>query len=714
MIARLLLPILLILPILIAIAPRTVRAFDQAACRSSWVQQAEDQSRLYQDRRASYEKAIRGCPREPKLYAGISALLLEHRDSAAALAWIKRGLDVAPRDPSLMMYQGVALLSAGEPEAALDVLKDAPPSPRTLFYLGMAYRALRDPKHSAEALRKAFESGYRDPYVLYVLIEQDREFGDKAAGLADFRTFSQEFPDSPWLHMLYGNAYLARSENSRAADEYAQAAKLDPKLPIVHYQLGFIALDRGNYSGAADDFHEEIRLNPTFAPAYLYLGTALRGLGKNQEALPFLREAVRRDPNYVLAYRSLAAAEIDANQSQAAIHTLRTASQRFPQEPAFPAQLASLLRRLGRVLEAKQESAKAQTLSQKNNPIRKGADRTEGSARNDVSDNHMKSGSQQFDKTKLSASRHDRGGSLTSPSARDPNNLDPSLRPLSECIARSDKACSVAALATIKGPATAAPDYLELEARTYALTRQRDPALAAIAKAISASPKQYRYRLAEGQIYQAFNDQVSAIRSFLLADRMQPQTSDTFYFLGLSFFLLEEYPRALKHFQRAVDLDVANHRALFMMGVIKSITFKSDEAKPYFEQAIKLDPKNPFYHLHYGILLGRAGDQAGAIQEVERAEALDPNYALTHYNLGHLYKDAGKYQEAKTELETAVRLKPSLSTAYYQLGWVYHRLGMEPESRKAYTDFRKASIERKQETADPVESDLMPKAESKQ
>ncbi len=704
----------LFLVILIGTAPWSARAFDQPACRDSSMRQAEDQSRPFQDRRTAYEAAIRACPREPQLYAGISALLLEHQEAPAALAWIKRGLHVAPRDPSLLTYHGVALLSAGEPEAALVALKDASPTPRTWFYLGMTYRALRDPKHSAEALRRAFESGYDDPYVLYVLIEQDRELRDKEAGLADFRMFSQKFPNSPWLHMLYGNAYLARNENSQAADEYAQAAKLDPKLPIVHYQLGFIWLDRGKYAEAADDFREEIRLNPTFAQAYLYLGTALRGLGKNQEAIPYLQEAVRRDPNYALAFRSLAAAEIAANQSQAAVRTLRSASRRFPQEPAFPAQLASLLRRLGRVQEAKLESEKAQTLSQKNNPVRDRADRAGGAARNGVTDNPMKSGSQQVGEGEISPLRNENGGSLTSPAARDPNALDPKLRPLYHCIARSDKACSVAALAAVKGPVTATSDYLELEARTYALTRQRDPALAVIGKAIAANPKQYRYRLAEGQIYQTFNDQVSAIRSFLLADQLQPKTSDTFYFLGLSFFFLEEYPRALKHLERAIELDAANHRAPFMMGVIESITFKSAEAKRYFEQAIKLDPRNPFYHLHYGILLGRAGDQAGAIREVEKAEALDSSYALTHYNLGHLYKDAGKYQEAKTELEAAVRLKPSLSAAYYQLGWVYHRLGMEPESRKAYEEFQKASIERKHETADPVESNLLPNDGSKE
>jgi tetratricopeptide (TPR) repeat protein len=701
-----------LLAILTGSVVQDARASDEGACRQhdpalTWVRQAEDGGRSYQDRRAAYESVIRSCPRDPGLFAALSALLLQHQDGAAALAWIRRGLAVAPHDPTLTMEQGAALLSTGQPEAALRALEEAPPSPRTYFYLGMTYRALRNPKDSADALRKAFQAGYEDPYVLYALIEQDRQLGDTEAGLADFKTFYRKFPDSPWLHLLYGDAYMARHDNSHAADEYGQAAKLDPQLPVAHFQLGFIALDQGNYSEAVDNFRQEIAVNPTFAEAYLYLGTSLRGMGKNEEAIPNLEESVRRDPNYALAYRSLAAAQIKANQLQAAVEILRTASRRFPWETAFPAQLAGLLRRLGRVQEAEQESQKAKLLSQENNPVRHGTATADmGHARTGV--NPAGPASEKPKLAQATAPEKGEEGFLTTPSADNPGALAAALRPLYDCLQRSDTACATAALDKIKGSIKQSPDYLELEAKAFALKREKEAALAAIGKALQAEPKRYRYRMTEGQIYQSFNNQVSAVRCFLLADQLQPRTSETFYFLGMSFFLAGEYPRAAKHFQHAIELDPANHRALFMMGVVDSVTFKMTQAKPYFEKALKLQPENPFYHLHYGILLGRMGDQTNAIAEAQKAEALDPSYAITHYNLGHLYKDAGRYLEAKAELETAIRLRPSLTAAYYQLGWVYHRLGMEAESRTAYAQFQTASEEEKHRVADPVESNLLP------
>jgi tetratricopeptide (TPR) repeat protein len=154
------------------------------------------------------------------------------------------------------------------------------------------------------------ETGYQDPYVFYALIEQDRAVGDKEAGLRDFVSFSQRFPDSPWLHVLLGDAHLPREEDSAAQSEYQQALTQDPAIPVVHFKLGYIAFKLGEYSEAADHFRREIAVDPGFSEAYLYLGAALHRLGKTREAVPFLEQAVTHEPTTVLAYRELAVAQL--------------------------------------------------------------------------------------------------------------------------------------------------------------------------------------------------------------------------------------------------------------------------------------------------------------------------------------------------------------------------------------------------------------------
>jgi len=329
---------------------------------------AEDSNRPYGERKKAYESAARICSEEGSIYADLAALLLEHQDAAMALTWARRGLEIAPKHPALSVYEGIALLLLGHPDQALTMLKDAPPTAKNEFYIGMAHRALREHKEAQKALSRAFTLGLNDPYVLYVLIEQDKALRDKDAGLRDFRMFYERFPDSPWMHMLYGDAYMSKNDYSDAETEYKEVAKLAPNLPTVQFQLGYIDFVGAKYAVAEEHFRKEIATNPTSADAYLYLGTTLRRLARNTEALPFLEQAVARDPNYTLAYNELATSQIEAGKLEDALRTLQKGEDRFPQETAFPVQLAGLLRRLGRTQEATREADKANRLSKENKP----------------------------------------------------------------------------------------------------------------------------------------------------------------------------------------------------------------------------------------------------------------------------------------------------------------------------------------------------------
>jgi tetratricopeptide (TPR) repeat protein len=285
----------------------------------------------------------------------------------------------------------------------------------------------------------------------------------------------------------------------------------------------------------------------------------------------------------------------------------------------------------------------------------------------------------------------------TSPAAR--------LHQLEQCVEKDDRSCVELTLSQVRdAKLDDNPDVLDLKARAFLLLHRKEEALKAITRAIQANPQQYRYRMTEGRIYQSFNDQVSAIHSFLLADGLRPRSPDTFYSIGMSFFLLGEYTRSRKHFAQTLEVDPQYDKAEFMLGIIDMIHFRLSDAKAELERALALQPVNPFYHLYYGILLSRMDDNSSALRELMTAKRLNASYALTRFNLGRLLGQKGDYQAAKTELEEAVRLRPGFSAAYYQLARTYHHLRMEVESAKAYTEFQTAKAEEDKEAKDPVES----------
>jgi len=294
-----------------------------------------------------------------------SRLIAEH-DYPAALAEISKGLALAPSDARLLLNQAIALHGVGQYKASLDLLRSLPPSAESRFYMGLDCRATGDHKSAQTYLAEARQLGLRDPYALYSLIEEDHALGDKTAGLDHYRAFVNEYPDSPWLHVLYANAYAQKEKDAEARKEYEIALRANPDLPAVNFRLGYLFYKDGEYASAADYFRKEVKLNPSYADANMFLGQALHNLSQEDEAIGYLRKAIAFDGRWASAYRALVAALGSKGDLEGAVEVLRKAEQQFPDDASFPAQLASLLTRLDRTDEALREQERFRALQSAN------------------------------------------------------------------------------------------------------------------------------------------------------------------------------------------------------------------------------------------------------------------------------------------------------------------------------------------------------------
>jgi tetratricopeptide (TPR) repeat protein len=672
----------------------TGQARDLKACASQdpaaqLIRQAQDPQGSAESRLAAYHKAVELCPNDQALYIGFTTLLVRAQRTQDALIWAQRGLARWPGNTDLSRSLGVAWLAEGHPQKALQVLKQLPPDPQTDFELGMAYRALGNHADARKELASAYTAGRKDPYVLYALIEEDHALGDREAGLKDFTTLERDFPDSAWLHLLLGRACADRHDLPGATREYRAAVAAGPSIPVAHFLLGRLAFDRGAYSEAESDFREEIRLDPTFADPHLYLGETLIRQTKNAEAIEQLKQAIALNPKSSLAYQALATAEDAAGQPDAALATLRKGQQRFPNDAAFPAQLARRLLRQGRAAEADQQGALAEQISRRNNPL------------------HYTGEPPPRDITATPNSGSERAKVASEPPL-DEAKINLALSPLRRCVERKDAGCATAELAKIhEAEVLNSAPYLKLKAETLLFEHRMTEALASASAAAEKNPEDPTAWLTLGHLQQKAGDQSSAIRSFLEAQRLEPRSAATVYSLGMSFFLLGQdtnaddyYQRAAHHFRFALELDPKLDRAVFMLGVIEVVEFKLSEARSYVEKALALSPQNPYYHLHFGILLARMGETEKALGEMKTAEKLDPGNALCHLSLGETYARQHDFEAARKELEKAVQLNPRLASAYYTLGSVYQRLGLKTEAETAYATFQ---TEKKRESMGEVD-----------
>jgi tetratricopeptide (TPR) repeat protein len=329
------------------------------------LQLAANPAKPFQERVEAYKHAITTCPEDPSLYSDLAEQLFLGYQFDEGLSWIQKGLKLRPDDPKLNLDYAGALLLLRRPAQVVSILKPLPPSAKGMYLMGLAYRNLESHRASQQALSKAWDLGYHDPFLLYVLIEQCRFLGDNQQFSEALQKLQKAFPDSPWSHMAQGDAQKARQDRTGAEKEYKLAQKLDPNLPFLNHRLGSTAYMRGDYASATEYFRKEIALNPTFPAPYVFLGVCLHREGKDVEALPYLQKGLAYAPDAPLAYLNLAIVQIELKQFDEAVETLEAGEKKFPDVSFFPGKLAGLLRRMGRSEEAKVQAALAQELGQK-------------------------------------------------------------------------------------------------------------------------------------------------------------------------------------------------------------------------------------------------------------------------------------------------------------------------------------------------------------
>jgi tetratricopeptide (TPR) repeat protein len=333
-------------------------------------QQATSRNVPFPERRMAFERSIHACPEDLHLYTDFASLLVANRDFSTALSWVDKGLALAPHDATLNLRKGEALVALSQGEEALESLTKTPPTGESQFFRGLAYQLLGKHRAAQQYFLDAWKRGNEDPYVLYSLIREDKDLGDKAAGLEHFQIMLAHFPNSVWIHILLGDAHFKMAQETEARKEYLIAVHLMPDLFEPNFRLAYIAFEAGEYSSAEQYYRRALAVKPRHTEANTYLGEALRREGRIPEAAEQLRHAIEVDPDAMLAYDSLSKSLSDAGRLQEAADVLGTAENKFPDNSSFPAMRARILNRMGRVEQAGQEARRAtQIIAKKNREL---------------------------------------------------------------------------------------------------------------------------------------------------------------------------------------------------------------------------------------------------------------------------------------------------------------------------------------------------------
>lgn len=284
------------------------------------------------------------------------------RDYGAAIAPLKRALELRPDLDAAHLQLGYALLSQGFAAEAIPHLERV----HALEALGVAQIETGQYQQAIRNLSAALANRPNDSDLLYYL--------GRASGLLSKQsidTLVGAYPNSARTHQAMAENYFVLRQMPQAETEFQSAIGQRPDIPDLHLELGLVYAGAAQWAKAEEAFRAETKLQPGNAEAHYRLGSALLQQGKPHEAREELSRSNQLRPDMPETLYSMGkAASLDGDPATAEKSWLRLIE--IEKESSLAAQahfgLANLYRRQGRAAEAQREMQEFKKLEKSNVP----------------------------------------------------------------------------------------------------------------------------------------------------------------------------------------------------------------------------------------------------------------------------------------------------------------------------------------------------------
>lgn len=200
-----------------------------------------------------------------------SDLMWELGDSAGALEWVNKAIDINKYDADLLHHRGVLL-------ARLECYEEAEQDLDRCLYLN---------------------PGYAGAYITRAMI---RYFRDNLNGaLADYDMSIMIDPANVTGHYNRGNLRAQIGDDNRAIEDFDMVIEAEPDNMMAIFYRGVLRDNTGDYRGAEQDITRVLEEYPQFVQGYQMRSEVREKLGNRrgaeQDAMVVLREQNRRFNN---------------------------------------------------------------------------------------------------------------------------------------------------------------------------------------------------------------------------------------------------------------------------------------------------------------------------------------------------------------------------------------------------------------------------------
>lgn len=173
---------------------------------------------------------------------------------------------------------------------------------------------------------------------------------------------------------------------------------------------------------------------------------------------------------------------------------------------------------------------------------------------------------------------------------------------------------------------------------------------------IDAMIQQARQHLRQGELPQALT---------LFEQALATQETHVAAHEGLATaaFLMQDYARAITHFQRVSKLDPRRVQPLVNLGAVYNRKGDFQQATRILRQALSKDRKCAEAYYNLGIAHRGLNQLSMAVSAYREAIRLAPEMAEAYLNLANAYQDMGNLQQALLNYRRALEIKPGFERA---------------------------------------------------
>ena len=156
-----------------------------------------------------------------------------------------------------------------------------------------------------------------------------------------------------------------------------------------------------------------------------------------------------------------------------------------------------------------------------------------------------------------------------------------------------------------------------------------------------------------------------------------PNAAYAHFNLGVGYQLMEDYERARREYQAAVNIDPELGHAWLYQGVLHENESRFDQAISNYRTGIRNNPENMELRVALIGLLRKQGDVDGAVAEAKKALKINANSLDVYNNMGLAYIDLEEFALAQFVYQKALTLDGADQNAYIRCnyGWTMYLKG---------------------------------------